>query len=295
MRAFLELNDEAQFEKEIPELLRTAGLSSTFYASVFHDNLFADDLEAADDEVKAFRDYAARIEQSHTLHQIDSSIATYRDVTTAQSDSLRAVGRALWSFCGTDKASAPCWRSECHSCTALRTTLRSVAESLAAVSEATEAGVAQLLDAQELSREISAPRTHAQGIVSTVEAATTALKAAEVEDQANEDAERANRVETVLAGALAEINRMHDERAVDLKRIAGDFLDAEIARHEASIRLLHIARDQLDGHADQLDGHAEVPLDGDLPLSLKRTSERPAQPSSWQVPASRPLSSLLPW
>lgn len=285
VRAFLEL-DEEKYAASIPELVRQAGLSSAMFSRVFHDDLFGDDLDAAEAEVSAFREFAGRVERGGIVREIDAALASYRDASTAHSDALRAVGRSLWSVCGAEA----CWRPDCDRCRMLRASLQSVAESVATVSATTEVSVGALLHPQELAREIAAPRTHARGILDTVDAALSTLKAADGDDLAEADAERTGRVETVLAGALAEINRMHDERVVDLTRLAGDFLDAEIAAHQESLRLLLLARDQLDGTVQP---PASSP---DLPAALRRSSDKPAQPSNWrQAGSARPLSSLMPW
>lgn len=123
------------------------------------------------------------------------------------------------------------------------------------------------------------------------------------------DVQMAARLETVIASTLAEVERAHEERTVDLARIAGDLLDAEIALHQSALDRLVAARDRLDSRNDAPGSSTEEVAVTEMPESLRplKSSSPLPQPSAWAADANspsliqRPLSvvgsliGLRPW
>ena len=170
-----------------------------------------------------------------------------------------------------------------------------------------------LLSAQELAREIAAPAARHAQLFEILDVALSAMRSVDEDDASSDtdaDAQMAARLETVIASTLAEVDRAHDERAVDLARIAGDLLDAEIALHEAALERLKAARDRLDSRGEEKSTGEAEHGPRELPESLRAVkgggSPLP-QPSAWAADATspsliqRPLSvvgsliGLRPW
>ena len=240
---------------------------------------------------------------------------------------MRSVGRALWSACGEGE---PCWREGCADCLILQRALQDVGSALGDVAVLADQTVRPsarwakltrqardgLLSAQELAREIAAPAARHAQLFEILDVALSAMRSVDEDASvasdmtADTDAQMAARLETVIATTLAEVDRAHDERAVDLARIAGDLLDAEIALHEAAVERLRAARDRLDSRSTSVDLADEAAAAPEMPESLRaaRGSGSPLQqPSAWSADATspsliqRPLSvvgslfGLRPW
>ncbi|KAL8278957.1 hypothetical protein RQP46_008626 [Phenoliferia psychrophenolica] len=166
----------------------------------------------------------------------------------AERDRRRAVALGLQNDDG-----ALTWKDSCDESLSTTKAVQATAEAMAAVAELYDANArSTLLPVHELAHESTHPYSQHLGLIQQHRQALlqhdvlTRSRPAQNDPEMQVHEEAVERCETVLNISSAEIERAHAERAEDLRTLAEQLLDGEIAFHEQALEKLRFARSHFD-------------------------------------------------
>ncbi|PPQ86618.1 hypothetical protein CVT25_006802 [Psilocybe cyanescens] len=275
---FLGCDNDSEWSRLWPQHLSAPAAGPAFYARVYHP-AFNVDLEDAEEAIKSFQNHAravgkgvqglrsvfgrireARIEMSKAERLLSYSLlslitskpmasssapGTTREEEDASGHSTEKNGDKKKGLVNSD--GAWCWREGCSECLKLTKAVQKTSETLQTVANLYDGHARRTQLATHESLKLMAhPSSLYESVITTHkstlsryrEAVGVSNKSALI--YANED--MAGRCETVLNTTMAEMDVYHTQKVEDLKTVATDHLDGEIAFYEQILTRLKTAR-----------------------------------------------------
>ncbi|KAH9478454.1 Sorting nexin-33 [Psilocybe cubensis] len=312
---FLGCDNDSEWARLWPQHISAPAAGPAFYARVYHP-AFNVDLEDAEEAINAFQNHAravgksvqglrsvfgrireARIEMSKAERLLSYSLlslitskpmaassapGTTRDEEDASGHSTTTAAAAEKMKGLNNSDGAWCWRENCADCLKLTKAVQKTSETLQTVANLYDGHARRTQLATHESLKLMAhPSSLYESVITTHKSTLSRYREAvgisnkSALTYANED--MAGRCETVLNTTMAEMDVYHTQKVEDLKTVATDHLDGEIAFYEQILTRLRTARKTFDD--PQYTALAESPR---LPSIYERDlSFDPANPQSF--------------
>ncbi|KAI5479173.1 hypothetical protein MNV49_004034 [Pseudohyphozyma bogoriensis] len=229
--------------------------------------------------LKTLAHHLARLVAGLALPPVTAAEQDDNDVEPPERERRRARALGLQNEDG-----AMTWKYGCEESLSTAKALQATAESIASVADLVDTHARDaLLPTQELLREISYPSSQHAALIQSHKSALALHKQLTASDANDEEA--VSRCDTIINITSAELERAHAERNEDMRMVAEQYLDGEIAFHEQALAKLRFARSHFEPSA-----FASLALTGPR---LRSTLERQSSsfpnlpvPSSYGMPLS---------
>ncbi|KAF9534384.1 hypothetical protein CPB83DRAFT_844159 [Crepidotus variabilis] len=273
---FLSAEDENEWTRIVPQHISAPSSGPAFYSRIYHP-AFNVDGEDAEDAVYSFQTHTravgkgvqglrsvfgrvreARIEMSKAERLLSYSLLSL--ITSKPLASALAIGATAEEESGgsptlekphdkkrglTNKDNAWCWREGCSDCLSLSKAVQKTSETLQTVANLYDGHARSTqLSTHESLKLMAHPSSLYEGTISTHKA--TLARYREATGSSSEE-DIAARCETVLNTTMAEMDTYHAQKVQDLRSIAVDHLDGEIAFYEQILTRLKTSRAAYDG------------------------------------------------
>ncbi|KDR80060.1 hypothetical protein GALMADRAFT_62609 [Galerina marginata CBS 339.88] len=322
---FLGCENDAEWARVFPQHLSAPAAGPAFYARVYHP-AFNVDLEDAEDTINSFQRHAratgkgiqglrsvfgrvreARIVEMSKAERLLSysllSLITSKPMTSSSapgttSDEEGENGKSDEKKKGLlNNDGAWCWREGCSECLKLTKAVQKTCETLQTVANLYDGHARRTQLATHESLKLMAhPSSLYESAITTHKSTLTRYREAIGSGRTGglnyTDEDVAGRCETVLNTTMAEMDVYHTQKAEDLKAMATDHLDGEIAFYQQILTRLKSARSTYSGPQ-----YAELASSPRLPSIYERDlSFDPSNPQSGSNPnlIPRPLPQPCP-
>ncbi|KAF8870696.1 hypothetical protein CPB84DRAFT_1818323 [Gymnopilus junonius] len=262
---FLSCENDSEWARLWPQHVSAPAAGPAFYARVYHP-AFNVDLEDAEETISAFQTYTRAVGKS--VQGLRSVFSRVREARIEMSKAERLLSYSLLSLItskpmassshapGTtsdekaenskdderntglmNKDGAWCWREGCTECLSLSKAVQKTCETLQTVANLYDGHARRTQLATHESLKLMAhPSSLYESAVTTHKSTLTryreAIDGGDTNGITYTDEDMAARCETVLNTTMAEMDVYHAQKGEDLKAIAVDHLDGEIAFYE---------------------------------------------------------------
>ncbi|KAF5310964.1 hypothetical protein D9619_007949 [Psilocybe cf. subviscida] len=282
---FLGCEDEREWKRLLPRYLSAPAAGPDFYARVYHP-AFNVDLEDAEDAISSFRTHVravgkgvqglrsvygrvrqARLEMSKVERELSYALLSLitstpiiskstPGTTAEEEDDASSIDSAEK---GRDrkkgllnKDGAWCWREGCSDCLKLTKAVQKTSDTLQTVANLYDGHARRTQLATHESLKLMAhPSSLYESVITTHKSTLSRYKDVAGHSQANgsvlPDEGLAGRCETVLNTTMAEMDVYHAQKVEDMRMVATEHLDDEIAFYEQILSRLKTARATYEG------------------------------------------------
>ncbi|KAF9568707.1 hypothetical protein CPC08DRAFT_679040 [Agrocybe pediades] len=312
---FLGCEDDKEWSRLWPQFISAPAAGASFYARIYHP-AFNVDVEEAEDAVKSFQAHTRAVGKG--VQGLRSVFGRIREARVEMSKAERLLSYSFLSLItskSTTSPSAPgttsdeegdeghindkqkglmnsdgawCWRENCVECLKLTKAVQKTCETLQTVANLYD-GHARARGTQLATHEslklMAHPSPIYESVITTHKSTLSRYREAAGSDSSGPlnyvDEDMAARCETVLNTTMAEMDVYHQQKTEDLKTIATDHLDGEIAFYEQILTRLKAARATYVGVQ-----YADLGLSPRLPSIYER--DLAPDPSNPQSPLPQP-------